>query len=127
MYTMLKVPPRVWRMRFNNLFVIMFTQEQIENAFNLLKDRKTKEGKLTWQQNCIIYMLDYPHVCWHWSWEFCSKRLSNWEWLSHKWQARVSDLAIQHPELVEVRKVGRFHCYRLREENMEQIDKFIIF
>lgn len=61
----------------------MFTKEQIDIAFeNLKAERMTLEQtktkkKYTGEQNCIQYMLQYPNQIWHWSWEFCSKRLHN--------------------------------------------------
>jgi hypothetical protein len=61
----------------------MYSQEQIDIAFEnlkaermILEKTKTKK-KYTGEQNCIQYMLQYPYKIWHWSWEFCSKRLHN--------------------------------------------------
>lgn len=104
----------------------MYTQEQIESAYQKLSTYKPKDkNKNSWMQNVVQYMLDYPEKIWFFSWEFNNVVNSKQEWLSYKWCARASDVAIHHPTIVESRKVWRFCVYRLCTENMNLIEDFL--
>lgn len=94
----------------------------------LLLQYQTKEKKWngsTWMQSVVQLMLDHPSKIWWWSYEIMGKTNSKNEWISHRWPARASDLAIHCPDIVEDRKIGRLSVYRLKTENMKEIEKFL--
>lgn len=62
---------------------------------------------------------------WWWSWEFIGRVNSKGGYLSHRAPARASDLALHFPTLVEDRKIGRFAIYRLRTENIKEVEDFL--
>lgn len=62
---------------------------------------------------------------WWWSYEFIGQVNSVGDFLSHRAPARASDLAIDYPELVEDRRIGRLAVYRLRVENIDKIKEFL--
>lgn len=102
----------------------------IEIAYdNLCQEYKYREKQWswsTWMQAVVQLMLDHPSKIWHWSYELIGKVNSKWEFLSHRAPARASDLAIHHPDIVEDRKIGRLAVYRLKTENMKEVEKFLL-
>lgn len=88
---------------------------------------KAKKSNYLCVQKVLQYLLDKSNTnkVWYWSWELIGKVNSKGDFLSHRSPARLSDLAIYHPELVEDRKIGRFSVYRLKIENMEKIKEFL--
>lgn len=101
----------------------------IEIEFDRMLDKyKQKEKKWWWStgmQAVVQLMLDHPSKIWWWSYEIMGKTNSKDEWISHRWPARASDLAIYHADIMEDRKIGRLAVYRLRVENMKEIEKFL--
>lgn len=105
----------------------MHTQEQIENAYQGMVERykNRKMRKATWMQSVAQLLLDHQSQIWWFAWEILWKNTSTWGWVSHRWPARASDLAIKHPNILEDRKVWIFKVYRLRLENLKEINEFL--
>jgi hypothetical protein len=64
---------------------------------------------------------NYAHSgkMWHFAYEFMGAcRGGDGIWGSHKAPARISDVWVQYPQLVEMRKIGQEAVYRLRLENI---------
>lgn len=106
----------------------------MENYFNeinqnfeiIKKDVEAHEKGATSKYDVLQYMVDTKEtIIWHPSYSFQGNKTSTGGFLSHRACARASDLAIHHPDLVEARKIGRIHVYRLRRENKDAILKFI--
>lgn len=62
---------------------------------------------------------------WFWAWEVIGKVNSKGKYLSHRSPARLSDLAIKTPDLVEHKRIGRFKIYRVRRENREKVIEYL--
>lgn len=103
-----------------------YNMQEVETGFNRIKsEHRNDPSKATGIEDVLQFMLDHQQKIWWWAWEFMSKTNSKGVYLSHRACARVSDLAIHHPDLVEDRRIGRFKVYRLRVENMDKIIEFI--
>lgn len=101
----------------------MHTPQQIDQAFNELKDRvlaNSKEG--TSCEDVLQLMVDKPEKIWWMSYEVNNQVNSKGKFLSHRACARAGDLANFSPQLVEDRSIGRLKAYRLRTENMHLIE-----
>lgn len=98
---------------------------EYQRLLDLHKNREKKWSGSTGMQSVVRLMLDHSSKIWWWSYEIMGKTNSKDEWISHRWPARASDLAIHCPDIVEDRKIGRLAVYRLKVENMEKIEKFL--
>lgn len=98
---------------------------QIDILWEQEKNSINTRGKSVCNKETVLRYLLESKKTWVWSWEFQDKRLFDGTRLSHRACARASDLAIQHPELVECRKHKRFAAYRVRRENIKQIQRFL--
>lgn len=56
---------------------------------------------------------------WFYAWEFIN---NDGVFMGHRGPARISELAIRYPEMIESKKEGKFKLFRFRFEN---IDEFI--
>ena len=100
-------------------------ESEYQRLLQMYNHKGKKESWSTGMQAVVRYMLDHPSKIWYWSYELIGKTNSKNEFISHRWPARASDLAIHHPDIVEDRKIGRFAVYRLKTENMKEIEKFL--
>lgn len=100
---------------------------QLERAFTIIKkDVESHEKGSTTKKDVLQYMIDTKdEITWHPSYSFQENKTSTGGFLSHRSCARASELGIENPNLVEVRKVGRIHVYRLRRENPKEIQEFM--
>ena len=99
------------------------TKKAIEQAYTeLVEQHKNRyKSKTTSEDMVLRLMLDNVEKIWWWSWEVNHQTNSKSEYISHRGCARLSDLAIYSPQLVEDRQIGRFKVYRLHTENMKLI------
>lgn len=101
----------------------MYTQQEIDRAFAILKkDVEKRSTNGTSENDVLQYMFENIGTVWFMSWELIGKVTNTGKFLSHRAPARMSDLAINSPQLVEDREIGRFKAYRLRTENMNLIE-----
>lgn len=100
---------------------------QVEREYIHAKDWHSKSKRNgTGCQDVLRFMVEnFKTKIWWWSWEFVGKTTSKGGYLSHRAPARASDLALQFPELVEDRKIGRFKIYRVRVENKQAVLDFL--
>lgn len=101
--------------------------KDVNQKFEIVKkDVEAHERGSTSKYDVLQYMIDTKEtITWHPSYSFQGNTTSTGGFLSHRACARASDLAIKHPDLVEARKVGTIHVYRLRRENPKQIIEFM--
>lgn len=102
-----------------------FIESEYQKLLDQYNHKEKKGGKSTWMQAVVQLMLDHPQKIWWWSYEIMGRTNSKWEWISHRWPARASDLAIYHSDIMEDRKIGRLAVYRLRVENQKEIERFL--
>ena len=100
---------------------------EVEAAYKSLVEQHEQQAK---RKPCgkvqvLKFMIERPNRIWWYSWQLIGGSTSDGEYLSHRAPARASDLANKYPELVEDRKIGRFSVYRLRTENLGQVQEFI--
>lgn len=104
-------------------------KEHIESEFNKLvvwhDTHKSHKSDHLGVQKVLQYMVDNQKIVWWWSWDLIGKVNSKGDFLSHRSPARLSDLAIHYPEFVEDRKIGRYCVYRLKTENIAEINSFL--
>lgn len=82
-----------------------------------------KGDKYTGEQKVLAYM-HFTSQNWFMAWEF-SKGLivipgMGSIFLSHRAPARISDLSVKYPSLIEKRSIGRYVAYRIRYDNIEK-------
>ena len=100
----------------------MYTPQEIDKAFALLeRDIIRTSTKGTGAEDVLLYLYENPQIIWHMSWELSGKMTSEGVRLSHRADARASELATHDEHLVERRKIKRFVAYRLRTENVHLI------
>lgn len=100
---------------------------EVNKNFEIVKkDVEAHEKGATSKYDVLQYMIDTrEEITWHPSYSFAGNKTSTGGFLSHRGCARASDLAIHHPDVVEARKAGRIHVYRLKRENPEAIKQFM--
>lgn len=101
----------------------MHTPQQIDQAFKALEKSilgNKKEG--TSCNDVLHWLYENQDKVWVMSWEVVGQVTKNGRYLSHRAPARLSDLALNDPHLVEDRKLGRYKAYRLRTENINLVE-----
>lgn len=72
----------------------------------------------------VLALMHFTKQNWFMAWEFSK----GWVrlpvvgdiFLSHRAPARISDLSVKYPSLIEKRSIGRYVAYRIRYENMDK-------
>lgn len=78
--------------------------------------------KWTGEQKCLAFM-HFTSQNWFFAWEFSKGAIYlpvvGSIFLSHRAPARISDLSVKYPSLIETRTLGKQTAYRIRYENIE--------
>lgn len=98
----------------------------VESQWRWIEENISRRKSTVCTKVMVLKYLLETKTIWIPSWYFQNKKLSTGELLSHRACARASDLAINHPEIVECRKLGRYAFYRVRRENAADVKKFLL-
>lgn len=100
----------------------IYTPDEIERSFSALEASVlSSTTKGTDHRDVLLYLYENPQKIWHMSWELRGGKTSEGVILSHRADARASELATHDSQLVERRKIGRFATYRLRTEHINLV------
>lgn len=102
----------------------IYSQDEIDRSFDVLSAQiksTSKASKGTHQRDVLLYLFENPQKIWWMSWELRGGVTSEGIILSHRADARASELATFDSQLVERRMIGRFAAYRLRTENIHLV------
>lgn len=101
----------------------MHTPQEVDQAFKQLEIQVLGSEKSTTScEDVLQFLYENREKVWWMSWEFVGQRTQSGKYLSHRSPARISDLSLHEPALVEDRKIGRYKAYRLRTENLSIIE-----
>lgn len=97
----------------------------IELEWDKLVVQHTKTRNTTFSgEETVLALMHFSKQNWFMSWEFVVGGIRlpivGNVFLSHRAPARISDLSIKYPILIEKRSIGRFKAYRIRYENIDK-------